>query len=527
MAVWLDPLLPKLATPSWAYLREHPVRFGRLELVLTQSQWDFTFAQEKFLGWVGGARSGKSVGGVSRGLKCSLFIPNNRGLVGRLAETDLQDTDQREFYEYADRTGMVKSKSDRKLVLYCCDIEGRILPGKPTSEVLFRHFANENHLKGHGVGWWHMAEGSEMGPKVMHRLTDRLSLPAARGQYTGFITSNPEGRNWIYDHFYNKAKVEAQPKEARLSRRGIHNRTKDNPFLSEEYLQMQYNNSPAEWIRRYMEGEFDVFEGQIFSEFSHEIHCVQSFECKGWEGHEPPKNWKRTLGIDTGGADPWAFEASAVDPWGNLIFYNEIYRATAATDTFGPELRQIMDGRNFTAFPMDWENKQAQHELSRIGIRVTNAHKRDKVKKSFALVWRYLHPNPERIYPEWHPRAGQPGSPGMFFTERVPNLVREFPQQRWKKLAGSDIELNEPDSKISDHAVDALYYTCREHPRPEETLLKVAAVAMKEGIDLRSAYFLMNRKAEEERRQNARTNTASQLIPPLRQAPKGEQPLWN
>lgn len=529
MAIWLDPCLPQLATPSVEFLRENPVRFGKYDMVMSPQQWEFTFAPETFIGWVGGTRSGKSIGGVARGLKCSLWIPNNRGIVGRLTQTDLQDTDQRDFYEIAEATGMVKTKNDRKMTLYNCDMQGRVLPEKTTSEVLFLHFDNPNHLKGHGVGWWHIAEGSEMKPKAMYRLTDRLSHPPARGKYTGFVTSNPEGRNWIFDHWYNpdlvqalvcrepNCKGERHPLCTRLSRRGIHNRTKDNPFLTAEYLRMQYATSPDEWIRRYMDGEFDVFEGQIWKEFAHDTHCVRSKECKGWDGHEPPKTWNRYLGIDTGGVDPWAFEASAVDPYGNLIFYDEINRPEVYVGNFEKEVKRIIDGRNFVKFPMDWENKAAQEELRRIGIRVTNAFKRNKLD-SIQRMARYLHPNPERAFPDWHPRAGEPGSPGIFFTERVPGLVREIPQQRWKKIVGYDIETNEMDPKMRDDTVHAGLYVIRERPRPEEALLTLDVKLKASGCDRRSAYYHLL-EAEEEKRQQ-KNSKIDRIYLPFRQSPQ-------
>lgn len=527
MSIWLDPLLPKMNTPSKEFLRENPLRFGRLELFVSQSQWDFIYAPETFLCWIGGTRSGKSIGAVGRELRLSLFVPNNKGIVGRLAQTDLQETDQADFNHYADLTGMVKSKNDRKTVLYNCDYEGRILREKTTSEVVFQHFDNPNHLKGRGIGWYHIAEASEMHQNAMYRLTDRLSHPAAKGNFSGFVTSNPEGRNWVWNHFYNQETVENLAMQDRLMRRAIHNRTKDNPFLTEEYLRMQYATSPADWIRRYMDGEFDVFEGQIFSEFSHEIHCVNSSQCRGWDGPEPPKHWAHYMGIDTGGTDPWAFETSAVDPYGNVIFYTEIYRPEVNVPSFEPELRRILDGRKLESAPMDYENKTAMEELNRLGLfRVKNAYKRDKIKKSFTQVARYLHPNPERAFPDWHPRAGEPGSPGLFFTEGVPNMVREIPQQRWKKLQGTDISLNEPDSRVSDHAVSALYYTLRERPRPEDALKPVGIKSLQPGIDLRSAYHhLLAKQHQEDMAKHQRISR--QPLPPLRVLPQGEaRPLW-
>lgn len=517
--IYTDPILPKLKTPSAEYLKNNPTRFGNYLAFMTRNQWEFTYCTEQFPAWVGGVRSGKSWGAVYRGLKNSLWIPGNRGIVGRLTATDLADTTQRDFYEIAEATGMVKHKNDRRMELYCCDMEGKQLKSKATAEVLFLHFDNPNHIKGHGVGWFHMDEGSECSPNSYFRLVDRLSLPAAKGQYTGFVTSNPEGRNWIWNHWYNPETVEARTKEQRLMHRGIHNQTKDNPYLSEEYLRNLYATAPAEWIRRYAEGEFDVFEGQIYKEFSYDIHCVNSKHCMGFEGGEPPKGWARYLGIDTGGADPWAFEFSAVDPYGNLVFYDEIYRPETYIASFKPDLTPRMEGRKFSKIPMDYENKAAMEELRRIGVRVTNAIKRDKREGAINKMARYLHPNPERKFPEWHPRAGDVGSPGIFFLEKCKKFVEELPQQRWRTMSRNlqgrqEITLNEPDPNVPDHATHAGYYIIRERPEPNQLLKPKVQSKAQEDIDLRSKhYWNLGAIKDEEKKKHARKDGPLKLPP--------------
>src|SRR3990167_2693891 len=248
MAVWVDPILPILDTPTWEVLQENPVRFGNYDAILTPNQWEFTFCPEPFPTWVGGVRSAKTYGGIFRSFRHLLWIPDNKGIIGRQYESDLKETAQADFNELAEKTGMVKKILEKKTILYCCEpATGRVLPGKPTSEVLFQHLENPNHLKGHGIGFYWIEEGSEVDKKAKYRLTDRLSHPPARGRYTGMVTSNPEGRNWVWNEAYNPEFTLPLTKAARLMRRGIHNRTKDNPFLTEEYLQMQYATSPPEW----------------------------------------------------------------------------------------------------------------------------------------------------------------------------------------------------------------------------------------------------------------------------------------
>ena len=99
-----------------------------------------------------------------------------------------------------------------------------------------------------------------------------------------------------------------------------------------------------------------------------------------------------------------------------------------------------------------------------MGVKVTSAVKRNKREGAINKLARYLHPNPTRRFPDWHPRAGQMGSPGVFYTEGVPKLVEELPQQKWREVNG--VSVNEPDPSVPDHACDAEYYVIRERPEP-------------------------------------------------------------
>src|SRR2546425_1183962 len=102
--------------------------------------------------------------------------------------------------------------------------------------------------------------------------------------------------------------------------------------------------------------------------------------------------------------------------------------------SFEKELKEKMKPGQLTfkRISMDSENKVAQEELRQMGIRVSNAKKMNKREGAINRMARYLHPNPLRPFPDWHPRKGQLGSPGIFFTEGCPKLREEVPQQRWR-----------------------------------------------------------------------------------------------
>ncbi len=219
-----------------------------------------------------------------------------------------------------------------------------------------------------------------------------------------------------------------------------------------------------------------------------------------WPNGIPPREWQRILACDVGGASPWAFEWSALDPWHNLIFYDEIYKVTTDVELLANECAPKMVDEenkpyNFLAKVIDYENKIAAEDLRRRGILFTNAQKHGKAG-SIQRLSAYLHPNPKHQFPPWHPRAGQFGSPRLFAMARCKNLIKELPQQRWKAV--SDSLRDEPDRSIANHATDCALYTVRQLPHPME--LKPTTDILGAGsTDLRSRLYWHDVQKQRER----------------------------
>lgn len=495
---WINPALPQMNTPSVEWLQKNPFQLGDAKFYLLPKQWEFMWCRERYPNYTGGYGSGKTQAGIYRGALLSMQ-PDNLGIVGRSAETQLELTTKRDFMQFLYDAKLLKSEPNKKhgAIVYCVDPKTNKPIGK-TSEVQFDHMEDPDHIHGSHTGWFWMDERAESPFASFLKLVGRNRRPNIPFR-SGFATGNPNGHDWGYDFWFNPQKILALAKEIQLERRAIHATSYENYYLDPQYIKDMESAYPEEWLKRYLLGDMDVFEGQIFKEFLHNVHCVNSRQC-GFVNGEPPESWPRYQGIDVGGTDPWAFEYAAVDPWENVIFYNEIYRPGEYVDQFAHDAKLIMKDRRFVTV-IDWENKLASAELKRHGIQVHNARKRGKMD-SITNMGGYLHPNPKRAFPSWHPMAGQPGSPGVFFTEQVPNLIREVPQQRWKKVMGTDISLNQLDDKVSNHAFDAALYILRERPRPE-SLKKVAPhERMTSDIDKRSAAYYLMEMAQEKYKEN-------------------------
>lgn len=492
MGIWTDPFLQPIEIPK--DLKKNWFQLGSFKFQLLPQQFLFMAAQEEFIGYISGVGGGKTRIGSIKAAYLSM-TPGNRGLVGRFALPDLEDTAQRDLLDVLHEAQLLKegpNAKNKRALVHCVDPETNRSLGY-TSEITFQHLDDPDHLRGRHLGWFWIDEGSELrSTKAWVTLVGRLRLPVFKNRYKGMVTGNPKGRNWIYDFFFNKEILEVltcggRPghhvptcklgdiecnRRMRLKRRAIHSRSYDNYFLPPDYVENMVASYTDEQRRREVEAEFDVFEGQIFKEFDERLHVFEP--PASWIDGRPPREWRRLLAVDVGGASPWVFMWSAVDPDGNLIFYDEIWEATSdvqhLVNQATPKMKdEFASDYNWQARVIDYENKIAAEDLRRCGITMTNARKMNKSGDggSTSLLSGYLHPNPKHHFPSWHPTmAGRPASPRAFISTRCKVLRRELPQQQWAQIVSADGFRDVMDRLIPHDTVDTALYTVRELPHP-------------------------------------------------------------
>jgi len=65
----------------------------------------------------------------------------------------------------------------------------------------------------------------------------------------------------------------------------------DNPYLASTYID-NLDTLPDKLRKAYKNGDWNIFEGQVFEEFNAEIHVCKPFEI--------PDNWTRLRAMDWG-----------------------------------------------------------------------------------------------------------------------------------------------------------------------------------------------------------------------------------
>jgi terminase large subunit-like protein len=100
--------------------------------------------------------------------------------------------------------------------------------------------------------------------------------------------------------------------------RFIPSRLDDNPHVNAEYAR-DLHALPPKMRAAFLDGNWDVFAGQVFPELTQERHVVAPFTL--------PPTWQRFMGVDWGFAKQWACLWAAIDEDGRAWFYREIYQA--------------------------------------------------------------------------------------------------------------------------------------------------------------------------------------------------------
>lgn len=90
----------------------------------------------------------------------------------------------------------------------------------------------------------------------------------------------------------------------------------DNKFTQAGYIE-QLQSLPEQKKKAWLEGSWDIFEGQVFSEWSNFTHVLQPFKI--------PSHWLRYIAMDWGSNKPFSVGWYSVSPEGRTYLYRELY----------------------------------------------------------------------------------------------------------------------------------------------------------------------------------------------------------
>lgn len=254
---------------------------------------------------------------------------------------------------------------------------------------------------------------------VFHFLRTRLRWPGVID--VRFIAgANPGGigHAWVRKIFMQK---EFEPGEREADEFVfVSSSAKDNPYLDQSYYD-SLSGLPEDMRRAYLEGNWDVFQGQYFSEWNREIHVCEPFTI--------PKDWKRYRGLDHGSFAPTACGWYAISPDGTIYCYRDYEENDRLASIHAARIRGLSKGEEITATfadPSMWikgstDGKSAAELYERAGVPLMKANNdringwrvvREYLKGSvdarpqlqiFSTCTKLIKAIPEMIHDERHP----------------------------------------------------------------------------------------------------------------------------
>lgn len=266
-----------------------------------------------------------------------------------------------------------------------------------------------------------------------------------------WITMTPiEGMTWIYDVIYEPGIAGDNPLydviEVSMT---------ENPYLNEGEVQVFLDSLTSDEREAREHGKFVQLGGLIYKEFG-ENHIVPHTI--------PPKDWMWVASLDHGFNNPTAWLWHAVSPDGQIVTFHEHYMTNWTVDLHAKEVHKVNTdfGRPPDYYIGDPSIRNTDpitgtsiyEEYIKFGIPVTLAN--NDVSAGIIRVARYFR------------TVGPNGTPRLVITENCENLIREAKRYRWATYANKSVanrnNAQEKPHKKDDHCLDSLRYFIMSRP---------------------------------------------------------------
>lgn len=332
-------------------------------------------------------------------------------------------------------------------------------------------------------------------------------------------TTNPGGigHSWVKERFVDVCKpgeTYVDPKTG-LTRTFVPARVYDNPSIIENdpaYV-ARLESLPRVERLRLLEGDWTIFEGQVFSELSQRVHGCEPFEV--------PDEWERMVVMDWGYSKPFSIGWYAIDYDGILYRYREWYGGKAGEVDVGLRLTAQEVGEGILArergerIRMRFADPSIYNRTTGISTRKRETVGGSVAEDMQALGLHWLRADNDRLQgiQQVHKRFSVDEQVDTSTGEvvgdtprvQVFNICHAF----WRTVPALVADPRNPedvDTDQEDHVYDEFRYACMARPvRPRKVvgmpagsfqserkrLMRARDLARRQGISLEAAYARM------------------------------------
>lgn len=418
-------------------------------------QAEFHGLSKKYRFFGGGWGNGKTSAGCAEAFALAMEYPGCTGLIARRTRPELKATTQHQFFHGGGSDLATDWTGCPQEVIRSFNKTEQMLTFINDSVIHFWPLDDPDKLSNLNLGWFLIDQAEEVPEEMFQMLQGRLRQ--RRGPRLGICLFNPAGHDWIW-----RRCVHLKYPDHGL----IHAKTTDNPNLPPDYID-SLMAMPEAWRKRFIEGSFDVFSGQIWPEFDPDVHTLNPFPVPDWyQGYE---------GIDHGRRNPTAVLFAQFDDKGNCFIVDEHYEAGRLVShhagkiherrkQWGQPIETIIDASAAQQDPNT--GRSVIDEYNDLGIIVTKSDRHviagiNRIGEWMRLDPDHPHPLTNEVRPEGWPR--------LYVFKNCVNLIEHIQQYQWKKQPPTKEEdAKEQPLEKDDHDVDALRYILMRRPPPSK-----------------------------------------------------------
>lgn len=321
----------------------------------------------------------------------------------------------------------------------------------------FGYLASDKDLMRYQSAEYDIIRFDELTHQTEYRYTYMMSRVRGNNNFPKQIKSstNPGsiGHAWVKKRFITAAEPNTTFTVNGMSRRFIPAKVQDNLFL------MKSNPEYIEWLEQLPDhqkqallfGNWDIFEGQYFTEYSYDTHVVPR------EKLIIPKDWRRFRSMDWGFKDPCCVLWFAIAPSGRIFVYDELYVRFVPDKMVAEKIREKTKGDPiaYTVASPDMfkeDGKSAIDGPTLAEIFANNGVPLLRADNSRVPGWQrvreYLAPMDDEF-------------PRIMICSNCVNLIRTLPDMIYDDLNVEDIA-----DGLEDHAPEAFRYGLMSRPSP-------------------------------------------------------------
>jgi len=260
-------------------------------------------------------------------------------------------------------------------------------------------------------------------------------------------TGNPGGVGayWIKQRFITDREPFQIYEVDGMTRQYIPARLEDNPALASTDYEKMLKALPPHLYKAFRLGDWDVFAGQVFSEWDQDRHVIDAFPL------DP--SWYRFASMDWGYAKPYSIGFWAVTHEGRLIRFAELYGKVKANEGTrenasvvakrAGEMAAFLGVEDMVADPACWSRQGFSEE---------------SVEQIFSNYFVMIKGNNDRLsgayaFHDYLKTNLHDGGPMLVAFPNCQDFIRTIPMQTADKTKPEDV-----DTRGEDHVYDEARY---------------------------------------------------------------------